>query len=322
MITADMTKSFYKRYIEENAVSRMRIEILRFLWFREGHFINPMKRNEIFNNYVEEEISNFFDKKIINLPQIEFCITTKCTLKCKDCCAFIPQLDSTKRLDMTMSEFKQTLDNICKSVNLIRNLVILGGEPLINQELPQMLDYAAEKENISLIQLITNGTILPSEPLLKVLNKHNKKICVYISNYADNPELVPILKQEEIKKLLNENNVRVQKPEDWPWVKEYGFSKNKFSQDITRDKILECSRVKCNSILNGKMDICSKASAARELNLFKINDSIDLINSKNLKEDFINFYNKEYMDACAYCILSNEKVPPAIQAESRKADYA
>ncbi len=315
MITANMTRSFYKRYIEENAVSRMRIEMLRFLWFKEGHFINPMKKKEIFDNYVEEEKKNFFNKNIINLPQIEFCITTKCTLHCKECCALIPQLDSTKRSDMSFEEFKQSIDNITSAVNLIRHLVFLGGEPLISPELPAMLDYAAQKENISLIQLITNGTMLPSEKLLKVLNKHNKKICVYISNYADNPELVPILKQEKIRELLNENNVRIQKPEDWSWVKEYGFSKNKFPQEITKEKVLECYRTKCNSILNGKMDICSKATAARELNLFKIDDSVDLINSKNLKQDLINFYNKEYMDACEYCILSNEKVPPAIQAE-------
>ena len=90
----------------------------------------------------------------------------------------------------------------------------LGGEPLINPELSQMLEYAAEQKKIFFIQLITNGTMVPQEKLLNVLKQYNNRIYLYMSNYADNPELKSILKQEQIRELLKENNIKLQKPEN------------------------------------------------------------------------------------------------------------
>ena len=183
----NISKVFYKRYFEQNALNRLGMEMLKFMWFKEGKFINPLKKNDIIKQYIDEEIENY-NNGIINIPQIEFCITTKCTLKCKDCCALIPQLDKVKHSEMSFEDFKLQLDKICDSVDLIRHLVILGGEPLINPELPRMLEYAAQNEKIFLIQLISNGTMMPSQKLLEVMNKYNNRVYFYMSNYQDNPE--------------------------------------------------------------------------------------------------------------------------------------
>ncbi len=64
--------------------------------------------------------------------------------------------------------------------------------------------------------------------------------------------------------------------------------------------------------MNGKLDICSKASAGREMQLFE-DDSVDIVNSKDLRQDLIDFYQKEYMNACKYCILTDIQVQPALQ---------
>lgn len=45
---------FYKRYIQENARQRLGMEMHKFLFFKEGRFINPMKKNEILQTYCEE----------------------------------------------------------------------------------------------------------------------------------------------------------------------------------------------------------------------------------------------------------------------------
>lgn len=308
----NITEVFYKRYFEQNALNRMAMEMLKFMWFREGTFINPMKKDIIFEKYINEEKEAFFEKNILNIPQIEFCITTKCTLKCKDCCALIPQLDKCKRSEMSFDNFKLYLDKLLSSVDSIRHLVILGGEPLINPELPKMLEYAAKQEKIFFIQLITNGTMLPQENLLNIMQKYNNRIYVYMSNYSDNPELKTILKQDEIKTLLKEKNIRLQKPENWPWTKELGVSKEEYSKKDTLIKFMYCNRTKCNTIMNGHIDICSKASAGRELGLFE-DDSIDIINSKDLRNELITFYQKEYLNACKYCTITDIQVQPALQ---------
>ncbi len=307
-----ISEVLYKRYFEQNALNRIGMEMLKFMWFKEGKFINPMKRNEVFEQYIEEEKKDFFENNKLNIPQIEFCITTKCTLKCKDCCALIPQLDKVKRSEMTLADFKLYLDKICDSVDSIRHLVILGGEPLMNPELPEMLEYAANKEKVFFTQLITNGTMLPNEKLLSVLKRYNNRIYVYMSNYSDNPELTPILKQDAIKALLKENNIKLQKPENWAWLEERGLSSQVFDNVTTQQKFLNCYRTKCNQVMNGRLDICSKATAGREMKLFE-DDSIDIINSENLKQDLIKFYQKDFVNACKHCIITDIQVQPALQ---------
>ena len=64
--------------------------------------------------------------------------------------------------------------------------------------------------------------------------------------------------------------------------------------------------------MNGHIDICSKASAGRELGLFE-DDSIDIINSNALKSELITFYQKEYLNACKYCTITDIQVQPALQ---------
>ena len=44
-----------------------------------------------------------------------------------------------------------------------------------------------------------------------------------------------------------------------------------------------------------------------------LNDSVDIVNSKDLRQDLIDFYQKEYMNACKYCILTDIQVQPALQ---------
>lgn len=304
---------FYRRYIEENAKQRLGMEMQKFLLFREGKFINPMKKNEILQEYIKEEYDNFYNKKILNIPQIEFCVTTKCTLKCKDCCALIPKFNSSSHIDMSLEDFKSYIDKLLTAADMIRHFVILGGEPLINPALPQMIDYACRQDKIFIVQLITNGTMKFNNELINVLKKYNKKAYVYISNYSINEDLKKLLKHDEIKNLLKENDIKLQMADNKEWVTEKEFLTIPSSAEITRNKIKECFRVQCNQVLNGHLDICSKAATAREIGLLKLKDSVDIVHSKDLKQELINFYTKDIIDACEYCILSNEITKPAIQ---------
>ena len=49
------------------------------------------------------------------------------------------------------------------------------------------------------------------------------------------------------------------------------------------------------------------------MGLVNVDDYIDLRTTTDLKKDFIEFYNKDYLKACEYCILSDVKVKPALQ---------
>lgn len=308
----NITPTFFDRYFEQNAITRYMVDSLKFMWFKIGKFVNPTKKNEIIKNYIKEEITDFYENNIIKIPQLEFNITTKCSLKCKDCCALIPEFNQHGHINLSFQDFKNQFDKI-NEVAGIRHLIILGGEPLLNKDLPQMINYAAKNSNIDLIRITTNGTIIPSKELLDVINQNPNRIYFYLSNYSNNPNLDKLLKYEEIKKVLHENNIRFQMVESWNWLEEKGMSKDKFPEEITKEKIKNCYRVKCSQVLNGQFGICSKALGAKELGLLKSDDFIDIIKSNDLKQDLIRFYNNSIPEACEYCILSEKRVEPALQ---------
>lgn len=314
----NISKTFYNRYFELNAINRLGNELFRFMNFKEGKFINPMKKDEYIKQYVEEEIHNFYEKGEINIPQIEFCLTTQCSLKCKDCCALMPHYNQKGHIKMSVQEFQNTLEQILASVNSIRKLIILGGEPLLRTELPELLEYAAKEEKVIHIAIVSNGTMLPNQKLIEILKKYNK-INFYMSNYMGNPDIESILKYDKIKELLKQNGLKYQMMESWEWFKELGFASRKLSEDISIHNYETCHRTKCLQTLDRKIDICSKAFSGRNLGLIETKDYIDLDKTKNLRQDLIDFYQKDMVDACEYCLLSKQKVSPALQLDESES---
>ncbi len=308
----NITKTFLRRYLKENAENRFGTELQRFMWYKEGKFLNPQKKDFYIESFIKEEIENFYEKNIFNIPQIAYCITTKCTLKCRDCNALIPKFNSVSHIEVDVEEFKRNLDKLCNSVNKIRHFVLIGGEPLMHPKLHEILEYTCQKSNIDIIRILSNGTIVPSQKLLDILSENNKKVYFYISNYAVNGEVKPLVKHDAIIERLKQANIKYQIIDNWSWYREYGFSQNKFSVSETICKVNQCSITNCIQLLNRKLDICPKASSARELGLIDINDYVDM-NSSNLREDLINFYKRDYQQACQYCILNDGTVQPALQ---------
>ena len=224
----------------------------------------------------------------------------------------MPAFNQKGHIKMSVEEFKNTLEQLLENVNSIRKLIILGGEPLLRSELPELLEYAAEKDKVIHIAIVSNGTMLPSEKLIKVLKKYNK-INFYMSNYNGNPDIEPILKYEQIKALLKQNGLKYQMMESWEWFKEIGFASDKLCESARRRNYETCHITKCLQTLDRKIDICSKAFSGRNLGLINTKDFIDLDKTANLRQDLIDFSQKDMVDACEYCLISTEKVAPALQ---------
>lgn len=116
-------------------------------------------RNTIFSmldlipsyRYVFERIRvmrDFKQKGKICLPQVEFAITTTCNLKCKNCGNYIPYLPRDKQRTISFSDFQIYISNLLANADKLNALLLLGGEPLLHKELPQMLDFALQNPKI------------------------------------------------------------------------------------------------------------------------------------------------------------------------------
>ncbi len=56
----NIEETFYKRYFEQNAASRLTSAMNNFLLFKKGKFILPTKKDEHLKLFLKEEIENFY----------------------------------------------------------------------------------------------------------------------------------------------------------------------------------------------------------------------------------------------------------------------
>ena len=308
----NISEEFYKRFFRFNGEMNYAIKLQDFILFKRGTFLNPVKKLQYIEQFVEDEIKNFYEKGEINISKIDFDVTTRCTLKCKNCTNLMPLFNSSNHIDYSMEDIQNDLERLFSVVNRIHLVQIIGGESLINPKLADILEYCAKQEKIGTIKIITNGTVVPSARVIEVIKKYNQKIYFYISNYSNNPDLQPLLKHEKIIELLKANQIKVQRAEAMTWFEELPLGLKNYDEQQLKNMFKSCIMKSCISLLNHKIHICAKSASGYELGLIDAHDFIDL-NSNTLRQDIIDFYNREYFDACKYCVRTNKEVLPAEQ---------
>lgn len=133
------------------------------------------------------------------LPYIEMVTTTCCNRLCPNCSNGIPLIAEPSHVNF--QDFKFQLDALLSRVSYISKFQIHGGEPLLNPNLPRIISYIKQKQKIKKIRIATNGTIVPSDELVKALQ--NSNIILAMSSYHDNKdtlkEIIKLCKYSQIK---------------------------------------------------------------------------------------------------------------------------
>ena len=283
----------------------------------------------------------------IYLPQVEFAITTTCNLKCKNCTNYIPYLPRENQRVIIYADFKTYLQNLLKNADKLNALLLLGGEPLLHKELPQMLDFALNCEKIETVYITTNGTIDFSDELRKVFEKHkgNKKLWIWVSNYTANPRLAKRLKSYDLVAYLRENAMNYIFIDENVWGKSPSPTYAEFERTDAQNSayFLACNSP-CVSVYGDELSICPRAShfAAKGTIHQKAQDLASVaqigggdlcMDSKNLshksyesieslrlsreisKADLLAFYTHTNFNACRFCDILNQRetCTPAIQ---------
>jgi organic radical activating enzyme len=159
--------------------------------------------------------------------------TSKCTLRCKECIAYVPYWLSRCNYDKF-----QTINLVKKLIDLgyeINNVCIAGGEPLLHPELPSIVSIVCDFERVGTVTIITNGTLSVKPELLSVLVKNRKKILVRVSNYGTVSR-----KAEEIIQLLLENGIQIAELIAEKWFKTHAIRDLKLSDNKLAAGYLGC----------------------------------------------------------------------------------
>ena len=242
---------------------------------------------------------------------LEIPLTTKCSLICKNCSNLIPCYK--KRSDYDTNTLLASIKSFLECINNIVYVRLLGGEPFLSQNLHTILKELLKSNKIQRIEVVTNGTIVPTDKKIINLIK-NDKIIISISEYpmVDKTKLVAFLEENKIKYRIDKMNfwMNYGKPE----------KRNKSEKELIK-QFASCNNV-CKSLVNGQIHLCPRSSHGTDLGIIKNNEK-DYVNllDENLtleekKEQLNKLFQKKYITACDYCIFGtkeSKKIPVAEQ---------
>jgi molybdenum cofactor biosynthesis enzyme MoaA len=104
-----------------------------------------------------------------------------CNLRCKNCGNLAPY-SKKESLRYEFDSIKRQMGLFLKHIGELSFLQIQGGEPLLYNNLVDLLQFVGGDNRINKISVTTNGLITPSPELLSAMKKNN--IRVDISNYG------------------------------------------------------------------------------------------------------------------------------------------
>ncbi len=248
----------------------------------------------------------YYDKSYVELAQIS--VTERCSLRCRKCahaCSYVGK--DTE--DMSIEDVRRSADLFFSKVDLIREFVLIGGEPLLYRQLPEAVSYIGSKYRDQIINfcITTNGTIIPKEKLLSACRNYG--IMFRISNYSSQlsylteryQRLTELLESIGIKYVLGDAEEK--------WM-DYGFeyvNRESGAEEIQR--VFDGCQTSCREIRGNKYYYCVMARSVSENMHMGIGqeDFLDLekLPDRDYKKILLEFEagysEKGYLDMCRHC---------------------
>ena len=266
----------------------------------------------------------------LELLRTTLVVTSRCTLRCELCQAFVPYLKRPE--DLALADALLVLENYFQAVAKVKTFNISGGEPLLNKEFTQItaavLSYAEQIEEA--VTIVTNGTLEFNENLLKLMERFRHKIRVVISDYG---ELSP--KVGSIVQSLNSHGIdhRVSRFHGENlyfdgWVDFRDHTRKHFTLEERDRQARAClyGRGRYFVIVDGVLYHCNRAQWRVSQGMIPRLDSecINLLDiarpPAETQRHILDLFQADSVTACAYCLgLKNdsERHYPARQLRTK-----
>lgn len=255
---------------------------------------------------------------ITYIESIDLIITEKCSLNCRDCSSLMPYYENP--MHCNQSDLLTYVDRIDAVFDIVGELRILGGEPLLNRNWIDLVLYAQTKSTIECIKIYTNATICPTAEQLKELDRD--KVAFFVSNYPNlSKQLEPIcqlLEKEGLSYVRNDMDEWIQCSK----IQDYQRNPKQLSQVYAG-----CLAKICRTVSNGKLYNCPFLANADRLHALPNShiEFVDLLDETKtisaLQQEIKHYiYGLPHLLACNYCssrnLESTEVIPVAVQTKS------
>ena len=302
--------SEYTKAIDEQ-LSKMGFEIRKNAW----HF------EQFISVYAAYEYDEVFFSSICILP------TDACNLRCKGCLNFTNHIRHfTYR---PIEKLKKEIDLYFKCVDYTGLFFISGGEPMLYKELPALISYIDENYRNQMYEfgIVTNGTITPSDEVLRTLTKASIKITV--DDYRDAlPDISgSITKNIRIYESLGKEEDLLVRSYD-EWISLYPHESKEYSEEelIRKYDLCHCP---WQEYRDGSLYSCNYAAFAANAGINELDEENEIYslynysreNKKELAEFRLGFTEKGYVEFCKECAGYMDINPYKVKvAEQEKYD--
>lgn len=260
----------------------------------------------------------FHSPEKIYFRTLDFVITERCSLKCKECSNLMQFYEQPK--NYPLAELKEDLTNLLSIADEIYELRLIGGEPFMHKQMKELIAFLNQEPKIRHISIYTNATILPPEELL-FLMKEGKKTWFSISDYGKlSRNLRALLSRLDAHGIGYEH-----KSIDY-WTHCASFKHRKRSLEERKRVYYECCAKDLLTYIKGKLCACPFIANGINLNAIPAfaGDYVDL-RRKDLRSNVIRdeiakkFRNRPFFASCNFC--TGRPAVPFIKEEDKIAPH-
>lgn len=237
---------------------------------------------------------------------IEIQIADHCNLNCIGCSHYSPISDENF---INLENLNFSIERLSSFKNFISTIRILGGEPLLNKELPKIVHLIRNYFPTTEIIIVTNGILLLNDKNLSEnfwysLKKNNVLLSVTIYPLNINyDKILDICKKENIPIHIYGSRIK-------------NDSFNLFLLDKKKKgnifNFYRCFESECFQLVDDKIFTCPQSAYSNKLNN-KFGSNFNIINKDYLDLhnislwSFIKFINTP-KPFCKYCIFPRNKI--------------
>lgn len=243
----------------------------------------------------------FFAPGFLPLPSAEVCLTTRCTLRCRDCANRAQFYGSPWRqhFDYDSKTLLRDLDSLLVSVSEIGRIRLMGGETFLYPDLPEIILFLSRSEKVRTVNIVTNGTIVPSDEVFTCIKETGTTVTIsdYGSLSAKKEQIVAELEKRGI-----EYNIDFT---DGAWCDAGSHEPRGRTPKELRRLYHACGiAIYCKHIVNGRIYACSIAAHLDNLGL-KPDDPAESVNLRQpagpLRRDLKRMLSLDYISSCDHC---------------------
>lgn len=263
-------------------------------------------------------------------------LTFRCNLRCKLCCTSTPLMPPEKQVDFPLEELEAVLKRYFQVVKYIRKLSFGGGEPTLHRRLPELIEYTIGfKDQFEVLEIITNGAVLPSKEVLDMAEKYKDIVFFMIDHYGNEISR----NADALSKIFTERGIRHKvrcyhgvdaHAGGWVDLGDYSHKHNrekatsllmncvsgkkKDNTGVRPNEVAKHNQIEENNFFipyaantNGLIHRCARAYSTLQagalsdtsdcfVNIMDESKSVDQI-----REEIITMFSSDYYQACEFC---------------------